>query len=535
MLAVRPQTSTLSELQTVPQSPLTGFVDTLHVNGEPSTATALLEKLNQRTANVAIIGLGYVGLPLAVAFAEAGFPVTGIDVDPKRVALLNTGTSPIADVPSATLQRLLQNVPGGYFPTVTTVSTHANGEHEHANGHGTTGAHAANGTNGTHDHAELQSPSAPDAPASQPGSFRATTDYDVLFDMDAVIICVPTPLSSTKDPDMSYIIMAADEIAQRLHRGMVIVLESTTYPGTTEEIVLPRLQRVKVDRTALQVGRDFFLAFSPERIDPGRTDWTVQTTPKVIGGTTPTCLTVARTLYEAAIQHIVPVSQTATAEMVKLLENTFRAVNIGLINEVAIMCDRLGVDVWEVIEAAKTKPFGFMPFYPGPGLGGHCIPIDPRYLAWKMKTLNYNARFIQLAEEINFGMPHYVCDKISDALNSAGKALNGARILLLGVAYKPDMGDLRESPALDIIDLLHAKGALVDYHDPYVARIIHNGRATGSAPLTAELLHNSDCVVITTAHSNIDWQWVIDTASLIVDTRNVTAQCCPGRARIVKL
>ena len=293
----------------------------------------------------------------------------------------------------------------------------------------------------------------------------------MLFDVDAVIICVPTPLSSTKDPDMSFIISAADEIARRLHSGMLVVLESTTYPGTTEEIVLPRLQRVKIQRSGLQVGEDFFLAFSPERIDPGRTDWTVHTTPKVIGGTTSKCLEVAKTLYETAIQTIIPVSMTKTAEMVKLLENTFRAVNIALINEVAIMCDRLGVDVWEVIEAAKTKPFGYMPFYPGPGLGGHCIPIDPHYLSWKLKTLNYNARFIELAEEINFSMPHYVLGKIADALNEDGKPVRGSRILVLGAAYKADVGDLRESPSLDLLQLLREKGADVAYNDPYVSRL----------------------------------------------------------------
>jgi UDP-N-acetyl-D-glucosamine dehydrogenase len=350
-----------------------------------------------------------------------------------------------------------------------------------------------------------------------------------------VIICVPTPLSRTKDPDMSYIITATDEIARRLHHEMLIVLESTTYPGTTEEIVLPRLQRVKVDRVSLEVGSDFFLAFSPERIDPGRTDWTVHTTPKVIGGLTPQCLVMAQTLYACAIQTIVPVSKTTTAEMVKLLENTFRAVNIALINEVAIMCDRLGVDVWEVVEAAKTKPFGYMPFYPGPGLGGHCIPIDPRYLAWKMKTLNYNARFIQLAEEVNFGMPEYVVHKITNALNDACTSLKGSQILILGVTYKADVGDMRESPALDIMHILHERGANVAYHDPYVPRVLMDGWSIATVELTSEVLQAADCIVITSAHSAYDWRWVVDNSRLVVDTRNVTAQLAPGAGRIVKL
>lgn len=458
------------------------------LNGRPLAGIAasdyLLEKIKSRQAKVAIIGLGYVGLPLAMAFASAGFPITGIDVDTKRVNLLNEGRSHVSDVPAEQI---------AYFRA--------------------------------------------NAAAAMPaqGSFRATTDYDALYDMDAVIICVPTPLSRTKDPDMSYIITAADEIARRLHHGMLIVLESTTYPGTTEEIVLPRLQRVKVDRASLAVGEDFFLAFSPERIDPGRTDWTVHTTPKVIGGISPHCLLVAQALYESAIKTIVPVSKTTTAEMVKLLENTFRAVNIALINEVAIMCDRLDVDVWEVVEAAKTKPFGYMPFYPGPGLGGHCIPIDPRYLAWKMKTLNYNARFIQLAEEVNFGMPDYVVHKVGSALNDSCKSLKGSHLLVLGVTYKADIGDLRESPALDIMRALHEQGAVVAYHDPHAQRVLIDGWSLGTVELTAEALQAADCVVITTAHSTYDWQWVVDNSRLVVDTRNVTARVTPSACRIVKL
>jgi UDP-N-acetyl-D-glucosamine dehydrogenase len=334
---------------------------------------------------------------------------------------------------------------------------------------------------------------------------------------------------------MSFIISASDEIARRLHSGMLIVLESTTYPGTTEEIILPRLHSVRVGDATLQVGKDFFLAFSPERIDPGRTDWTVHTTPKVVGGTTPQCLEVVRTLYGSAIQTVVPVSKTQTAEMVKLLENTFRAVNIALINEVAIMCDRLDVDVWEVVEAAKTKPFGFMPFYPGPGLGGHCIPIDPHYLAWKLRTLNYTARFIELAEEINFGMPHYVLGKISDALNEESKPLRGSRVLVLGAAYKADISDMRESPTLDLLHLLREKGAHVDYNDPFVPRLTLGADVMTSVPLTEELLQAADCVVISTPHSSYDWQWVLENTCLVMDTRNATGKTPNGSAKVVKL
>lgn len=490
---------------------------------------SLLYKISSRQATVAIIGLGYVGLPLAVAFAEAGFQVTGIDIDARRVESLNAGHSYVSDVAETSLAHLLVNVTSngdGRHAAKTVSPAEVGWLAAHR-----VGVAASNGDLLEDGYAGQED----DHPAFPPGSFRATTDYDVLYDTDAVIICVPTPLSHTKDPDMSYIITATDEIARRLHRGMLIVLESTTYPGTTEEIVLPRLQRVKVDRLPLQVGQDFFLAFSPERIDPGRTDWTVQITPKVIGGSTPNCLTVAKQLYECAIERVVPVSKTSTAEMVKLLENTFRAVNIALINEVAIMCDRLGVDVWEVIEAAKTKPFGYMPFYPGPGLGGHCIPIDPRYLAWKMKTLNYNARFIQLAEEINFGMPHYVLGKISDALNDDHKSLNGARVLVLGVTYKADVSDMRESPALDLLHLLREKGALIAYHDPYTPRLVLDGRLITGISLSDEALHEFDCVAIITAHSSYDWEAILANCRLVVDTRNVTAGVASCAARVVKL
>jgi UDP-N-acetyl-D-glucosamine dehydrogenase len=362
---------------------------------------------------------------------------------------------------------------------------------------------------------------------------------------------------------MSYIISATDQIAQRLRPGMLIVLESTTYPGTTEELILPRLfgaavqskdtdgpeltnlgngstskqtdQSTSQQRNRPTPGRDFYLAFSPERIDPGRRDYTVHNTPKVIGGLTRMCTEVATALYSAAIDRIVPVSSPRAAEMVKLLENTFRAVNIALVNEVAIMCDRLDIDVWEVIEAAKTKPFGYMPFYPGPGLGGHCIPIDPEYLAWKLKTLNYNARFIQLAGEINFGMPDYVVDKVTAALNDARKAINGSRILILGVAYKADVGDLRESPALDIIHELQEKGADIAYHDPYVPYLDQDGVTLECVRLDSGTLQQADCVVITTDHRSYDWQWIVDNSRLIVDTRNATRSVAANRAHVVGL
>lgn len=449
--------------------------------GKRAIRHAFLEKVGNREAVVAIIGLGYVGLPLALAFADAGFRVLGIDVDRERVDAINRGESYIHDISSETLGRY-------------------------------TGAAARTKTR---------------------KGLTATTDFGTLAEVDAVIICVPTPLGKTKDPDVSYIVAAADEIAQRLHPGMLIVAESTTYPGTTEELILPRLQQANGQR--FEVGRQFFLAFSPERIDPGRTDWTVHNTPKVIGGLTPDCLEAAHTLYASAIETVVPVSSPRVAEMVKLLENTFRAVNIALVNEVAIMCNRLGVDVWEVIDAAKTKPFGFTAFYPGPGLGGHCIPIDPQYLAWKLKTLDYNARFIQLAEEINFAMPQYVFGKISDALNDDGKPVKGSRVIILGVAYKADVSDLRESPALDLIHLLQEKGADVAYHDPHVPHLNMEDLALTAVALDRHALRAADCVVITTPHSSYDWQWVVESSRLVVDTRNATQGVKANPARIVKL
>ena len=448
----------------------------------------LIEKLNSRQAVVTVIGLGYVGLPLAVAFAQAGFRVVGIDTDGRKVDSVNQGESYIEDIPSAGLASI----------------TSGNGQGRSERGG--------------------------EGPTSR---LSATTDYRAIADADAVIVCVPTPLSKTKDPDLSHIITTADQIARHLKPGMLIVLESTTYPGTTDELILPRLQNAQ--GKTFHVGIDFFLAFSPERLDPGRRDWTLATTPKVIGGVTPRCLEAATTLYQSAVHQTVPVSSPKVAEMVKLLENTFRATNIALVNEFAMMCDRLGIGVWEVIDAAKTKPFGFMPFYPGPGLGGHCIPIDPQYLAWKLKTLDYNARFIQLAADINFGMPAHVVTKVTDALNRQAKPLNGSAVLLLGVAYKQDVSDLRESPALDVIHLLQEKGARVSYHDPYVPRLELDGLSMSAVRLDADTLQAADCVVITTAHSSYDWNWVVENSRLVVDTRNATRDVSAGSGLLVKI
>ena len=440
----------------------------------------LLAKINDHNAVVAIVGLGYVGLPLAVAFAEHGFPVLGIDVDARKVTSLNHGESYVQDIPS---ERLAAIVAG-------------------------------------------RDPTAAGAPAA--GTFRATTDYAALETCDAAIICVPTPLNKTRDPDVRFVIAAGESVADHIHPGMLVALESTTYPGTTEDLLLPMLTNhaiiERLDVEHFDVGTDFFLAFSPERIDPGNPQYVVENTPKVVGGITPACREVAVALYGAAIEQIVPISSTQAAEMVKLLENTFRAVNIALVNEVAIMCDKLNVDVWEVIEAAATKPYGFMKFTPGPGVGGHCIPLDPFYLSWKMKTLNYNARFIQLAGEINSDMPRYWVEKAVDALNGAGKPLKNSRVLVLGVAYKKDIDDLRESPALDIIELLRTKGADVRYHDPYVPVISHNGHDLTCEPALDAALDAADCVLIVTDHSVYDWPAVLVKAKLVVDTRHVGVQ-----------
>jgi len=437
-----------------------------------SIQETLLKRLNDRTATVGIIGLGYVGLPLAVEFAASGFTVIGLDISASKVESLNKGVSYIGDVPSEQLKPLVES-----------------------------------------------------------GKFRATTHYDDLRAVDAVSIAVPTPLRKTKDPDMSYVAQAIDGVMGIIHEGLLIVLESTTYPGTTDEMIVPR-----VESAGYKVGENVFVAFSPERIDPANKQFGVRNTPKVIGGVTQACNAVTVALYSAAVDKIVPVSSPATAEMVKLLENTFRAVNIGLVNEMALMCDKLGVDVWEVIEAAKSKPFGFMPFYPGPGLGGHCIPIDPLYLSWKLKTLNYNARFIELASEINTSMPIYVVNKVADALNDDAKSVKNANVLVLGVAYKRDVDDVRESPALDIISLLEQKGAHVQFHDPHVSSVrLEDNRVMHTSEYSAALLANADCVVIVTDHSAYDWAHVTANAKLIVDTRHATHGKTDGGARIVPL
>jgi len=431
----------------------------------------LLDRIANREAAIGIIGMGYVGLPLAVEFAKAGFRVIGLDVIQEKVDILNSGESYIADIPTSQLKPLVEA-----------------------------------------------------------GTLSATTDYADLSTIDAISICVPTPLRKTKDPDMSYVISAVEQIAEIAHAGMLVVLESTTYPGTTEELIAPRLAE-----KGFTVGEDIFVAFSPERIDPGNKVYMVRNTPKVVGGITDHCSEVTAELYHTAVDTVVPVSSPTTAEMVKLLENTFRAVNIGLVNELALMCDKLGVDAWEVIEAAATKPFGFMPFYPGPGLGGHCIPIDPHYLSWKLKTLNYTARFIELASEVNTSMPIYVADKVADGLNDDAKSVRGSRILVLGVAYKPNVDDVRESPALDVIGLLRNKGADVVYHDPHVSQIrLEEGEMLQTCDYSAELLQDADCVVIITNHRDYDWQHVVDNSKLIVDTRHVTQEFS-GDARIVTI
>lgn len=437
-----------------------------------SPKDSLLSKLTNKTARVAIMGLGYVGLPLAVVFGDAGFHVTGIDPDKRKVDALCKGKSYIQDVPTEAVARLVQA-----------------------------------------------------------GKLTATTDFAALREADAVSICVPTPLRKTGDPDLSFIVSATEELAKYLHPGMVIVLESTTYPGTTRELMLPSLTQ----HGNLTAGEDFFLAFSPERVDPGREDWTTINTPKVVGGITRTCSEVAAVWYRQALQTVVPVSSTESAEMTKLLENTFRMVNVGLVNEMAIMCNRLGIDVWEVIDAAATKPFGFMKFTPGPGLGGHCIPIDPLYLSWKLKSLNYTARFIELASEINTNMPRYVVSKVQDALNQHCKALNGSQVLVLGAAYKPDVDDLRESPALDVIGLLKEKGGQVTYHDPYIPHVQHDGWEMTSVPDLMDAVRAADCVVIVTNHSAYHYPEILETAKLIVDSRNAMKLTGMEHPKVVKL
>jgi UDP-N-acetyl-D-glucosamine dehydrogenase len=431
---------------------------------------ALTNKIRERTVRIGVIGLGYVGLSLAVEFAKSGLQVTGFEIDTDKVERLRSGESYIQDIKPYQVKGLIAD-----------------------------------------------------------GKLSVEDDFHVLSQLDAVSICVPTPLSKTKDPDISYIATATREIVTHLHPGQLVVLESTTYPGTTEEVILPELQK-----TGLQVGQEFFLAFSPERIDPGNTQYGTHNTPKIIGGVTARCAQVAKSLYEVAINRVVLVSSARSAEMVKLLENTFRAVNIGLVNEVALMCDRLKIDVWEVIEAAATKPFGFMPFYPGPGLGGHCIPVDPYYLAWKLKTLDYKARFIELAAEINTSMPWYVVSKVVDALNDQRKSVNGSNILVLGVTYKRNTNDLRESPALDIIRILQGKGAAVNFYDTYAADLVSLDGAI-HVPLEKGVVQAADCVIIATDHSNVNYEWVIAHAQLVLDTRNVAKHVNTGCEKVIKL
>jgi len=434
----------------------------------------LKEKIESREARFGVVGLGYVGLPLAVEFAKKGFKTTGFDVTAEKIDALGRGESYIGDVPSEEVAELVEA-----------------------------------------------------------GRFDATTDFDRFGDMDVISICVPTPLSKTRDPDMSFVQQATDAIAKRLRKGQLIILESTTYPGTTEEVVRPRLEKA-----GLRAGIDFHLAFSPERVDPSNTQYKIKNTPKVVGGISETCGELAYQFYATAIDHVVKVSNSAAAEMAKLLENTFRSVNIGLVNEVAIMCQRLGLDVWEVIDAAATKPFGFMKFVPGPGLGGHCIPIDPFYLSWKLKTLNYRARFIELAGEVNSEMPRYVVQLVSDALNDVRKSVNGSRILVVGVAYKNDVADVRESPALDIIQLLRKSGADIAYHDPYVPTLREGEGTLESEPLTPETVRAADCVVVTARHTGTDFDMIAREASVIVDSRNAypLGYVVPeGGATIVKL
>jgi UDP-N-acetyl-D-glucosamine dehydrogenase len=435
-------------------------------------AENLIARFQDKTAQISILGLGYVGLPLAVVFAEAGFYVTGIDPVAEKIDMLNRGESYIMDIPSTQIKKLVSS-----------------------------------------------------------GHLKGTTDFAVLNKMDAVSICVPTPLRKTGDPDLSFIINATESLKKYIHSEMVIILESTTYPGTTRELVLPRL----VEESGLKVGVDFFLAFSPERVDPGRTDFTTFNTPKVVGGITPRCIDVASAWYSQAIKTIIPVSSAEAAEMTKILENTFRMINIGLVNEMAIMCDRLGIDVWEVIEAASTKPFGFMKFLPGPGLGGHCIPIDPLYLSWKLRAHNYAARFIDLASEINTNMPRFTVGKIQDALNQQSKPIKGSKVLILGTAYKADIDDVRESPALDIIHLLRQKGALVSYHDPYIQSLAHNDWKLNSITDYLEAVQNADCVVIVTNHKAYDYEQIQKIARLIVDTRNALGKKGKNDPKVVRL
>jgi UDP-N-acetyl-D-glucosamine dehydrogenase len=416
----------------------------------------LLARLKRKDFTAAVIGLGYVGLPLAIEYADAGIRVIGIDSDGAKIRALRSGNSYVDDVPSESIRGAVEN-----------------------------------------------------------GLLRVTSDYSALAEADTVNICVPTPLRKTKDPDLSYVVTAAEQVAKYIHRDMLIVLESTTYPGTTDELLVPMFEE-----RGFTVGKDIFLAFSPERVDPGNPQFSTKNIPKVVGGATPQCTKMAAALYTGVMERVHPVSTATVAEMVKLLENTFRSVNIGLVNEIALMCSRMGIDVWEVIDAAKTKPFGFMPFYPGPGIGGHCIPLDPFYLSWKAKQFGFEARFIELAGVINGQMPHFVVGKVIDALNRVKKSVNGARVLILGVAYKKDISDVRESPALDILQLLARKGARLSYCDPHVPVLDEHGIRMKAEPFSPTTLKKADCVVVVTDHSDFDYRLVARESKVIVDARN---------------
>ncbi len=418
---------------------------------------SLIERLKRREGRVVVVGIGYVGLPLVVEFAKAGFHVTGYDKDERKVASLKKGVSYIEDIPTSVLQPLVAQ-----------------------------------------------------------GRLEASTDESVIAKADAVIVCVPTPLNKTKEPDISFIVNATDAICRNIHPDMVVVLESTTYPGTTRELVAPKLEAA-----GAKIGETLFLAFSPERVDPSNQKWQTHNTPKVLGGMTPQCLEICSLLYGAIIEKVVPVSNTDAAEMVKLLENTFRAVNIGLVNEVAVMCNKLGLDPWEVIDAAASKPFGFMPFYPGPGLGGHCIPIDPLYLSWKLRAVKYNAQFIELADTVNSGMPSYVVTRIGEILNDRTRSIKGSKVLIVGVAYKRDVSDMRESPAIDVIELLHQKGAHIDYVDPFVPEFREGTTVIHSQPADIDA-SGYDIAVIVTDHTQFDYTRILATAPVVFDTRAVT-------------
>jgi UDP-N-acetyl-D-glucosamine dehydrogenase len=434
----------------------------------------LIEKIGSHKARIGVVGMGYVGLPLVLRFGEEHFPIIGFDIDPVKVRKLNAGESYIRHIPAERLKTLIKDK-----------------------------------------------------------QFEATSDFGRLAEADCIIICVPTPLTAKKDPDLQYIESTANAISKTLRKGQLISLESTTYPGTTEEILLERFRE-----KGLAAGKDYFLVFSPEREDPGNPKFSTRTIPKVVGGVTPDCLEVGKTLYSQVIERVVTVSSTRAAELVKLLENIYRSVNIALVNELKLLTDRMDIDIWEVIDAASTKPFGYTPFYPGPGLGGHCIPIDPFYLSWKAKEYDFSTRFIQLAGEVNTSIPYYVVERIGKALNDRSRSIRGSKILVLGVAYKKDVDDVRESPALEIMEILQKNGAILSYSDPYIPRL-HKMRAydfsrMSSLTLTEDVLKNHDLVLITTDHTTVEYQWVVDHAQLVVDTRNATRAVTRGREKIVR-